>query len=75
MKEICPHESVKHPREHYRRNRQLNQFCHGPISNIEEIQMAVLDTTQYELVVASEFPGNARYISRVSCQKGPIRHA
>ena len=31
-KENCPHEPVKLYREHYRRNRELNQFCRGPIS-------------------------------------------
>ena len=31
--------------------------------SIEEIHMAVLDITQYELVPAPEFPGITRYIS------------
>ena len=30
--------------------------------NIEKIHMAVLDITQYELVPATEFPGNTHYI-------------
>ena len=31
--------------------------------DIEEINIAVLDITQYELVPAPEFPGTARYTS------------
>ena len=52
----CPHELVEHHREHFHRNRELNHFCHGPISRYEEIHMAVFDITQYELVPAHEFP-------------------
>ena len=33
--------------------------------SIQEILMAVLDITQYELVVTSKLPGTTRYISAV----------
>ena len=32
IKAIYPHELVEHRSEHYRRNRELNPFCYGPIS-------------------------------------------
>ena len=32
VKEICSHELVEYGREHHRKNRGLDQFCHGPIS-------------------------------------------
>ena len=37
IKEICPHKPVNHHREHRRWNREINQFCHSPISKYWEI--------------------------------------
>ena len=37
VKEICPHESVEHHREHRHRNREIKQLCLGPISKYGEI--------------------------------------
>ena len=37
INKFCPHESVDHHGEHRHRNRKINQFCLGPISQYWEI--------------------------------------